>query len=69
MAWDESPLTQVVRPTLSAVTRDIPAYGARSATALLALIGGEDIGSVREGYAYFTPRGSTSAPPPESDAG
>ncbi|MFC8589381.1 LacI family DNA-binding transcriptional regulator [Streptomyces sp. NPDC057217] len=65
VAWDESPLTQVVRPMLSAVTRDIPAYGARAATALLALIGGEDVGDIREGYAHFAPRGSTSAPAPE----
>ncbi|MFF5452536.1 LacI family DNA-binding transcriptional regulator [Streptomyces sp. NPDC012950] len=64
VAWDESPLTQVVRPTLSAVSRDIPAYGVRSATALLALIDGEDIDSICEGYAHFVPRGST-APPPE----
>lgn len=63
VAWDESPLTQVVRPMLSAVTRDIPAYGARAATALLALIGGEDIGGFREGYAHFVPRGSTCPPP------
>ncbi|MFC9730012.1 LacI family DNA-binding transcriptional regulator [Streptomyces roseolus] len=62
VAWDESPLTQVVRPTLSAVTRDIAAYGARSATALLALIDGEDVGSVRDGYAHFVPRASTAPP-------
>ncbi|MER5309427.1 LacI family DNA-binding transcriptional regulator [Streptomyces sp. NPDC002773] len=67
VAWDESPLTQVVRPMLSAVTRDIPAYGARSATALLAVIDGEDVRSIREGYAQFVPRGSTSHPPPEPD--
>ncbi|MFD4375729.1 LacI family DNA-binding transcriptional regulator [Streptomyces sp. NPDC058486] len=65
VAWDESPLTQVVRPMLSAVTRDIPAYGARSATALLALIDGEEVADIREGYAHFVPRGSTSPPPPE----
>ncbi|MFD3537163.1 LacI family DNA-binding transcriptional regulator [Streptomyces sp. NPDC058664] len=62
VAWDESPLTQVVRPMLSAVTRDIPAYGARSADALLALIDGEEVGDVREGYARFVPRGSTCPP-------
>ncbi|MGW6391452.1 LacI family DNA-binding transcriptional regulator [Streptomyces sp. NPDC055103] len=65
VAWDESPLTQVVRPMLSAVTRDIPAYGAHSATALLALINGEEVGDVREGHAHFAPRASTSPPPPE----
>ncbi|MFF8807509.1 LacI family DNA-binding transcriptional regulator [Streptomyces omiyaensis] len=63
VAWDESPLTQVVRPMLSAVTRDIPAYGARSAAALLALIDGEAVEDIREGYAHFVPRGSTSPPP------
>ncbi|MFJ6407700.1 LacI family DNA-binding transcriptional regulator [Streptomyces hydrogenans] len=68
VAWDESPLTQVVRPMLSAVTRDIPGYGATAATALLALIGGDDVGDVREGYAHFVPRGSTAPPPPDPAA-
>ncbi|MFJ6794912.1 LacI family DNA-binding transcriptional regulator [Streptomyces sp. NPDC091268] len=63
VAWDESPLTQVVRPMLSAVSRDIAAYGASSATALLAVIAGEEVGDIREGYAHFVPRGSTSPPP------
>ncbi|MFD3663030.1 LacI family DNA-binding transcriptional regulator [Streptomyces sp. NPDC058659] len=65
VAWDESPLTQVVRPTLSAVTRDIPAYGAHSATALLAVINGEEVGDIREGHARFTPRASTCPPLPK----
>ncbi|MFI0988660.1 LacI family DNA-binding transcriptional regulator [Streptomyces exfoliatus] len=63
VAWDESPLTQVVRPMLSAVTRDIAAYGASSAEALLALIEGEEVTDIREGYARFVPRGSTCPPP------
>ncbi|MFD3725046.1 LacI family DNA-binding transcriptional regulator [Streptomyces sp. NPDC058671] len=62
VAWDESPLTQVVRPVLSAVTRDIPAYGARAANALLALIAGEAVHDIRDGYARFVPRGSTCPP-------
>ncbi|MGW0466301.1 LacI family DNA-binding transcriptional regulator [Streptomyces sp. NPDC003027] len=62
VAWDESPLTQVVRPPLSALARDIPAYGADAARALLALIADEDVDDVREEYARFVPRGSTSAP-------
>lgn len=62
VAWDESPLTQVVRPVLSAVTRDIPAYGARAANALLALIAGEAVDDIRDGYARFVPRGSTCPP-------
>jgi DNA-binding LacI/PurR family transcriptional regulator len=63
VAWDESPLTQVVRPMLSAVARDIPAYGARAANALLSLIAGETVDDIREGYARFVPRGSTCPPP------
>jgi DNA-binding LacI/PurR family transcriptional regulator len=62
VAWDESPLTQVVRPALSAVSRDIPAYGAHAAEALLALVAGEQVADVREGYARLVPRGSTSPP-------
>ncbi|MBB6439015.1 LacI family DNA-binding transcriptional regulator [Streptomyces candidus] len=63
VAWDESALTQVVRPMLSAVTRDIPAYGARAAQALLAVIEGEEVADIRDGYARFVPRGSTCPPP------
>ncbi|MGI5484186.1 LacI family DNA-binding transcriptional regulator [Streptomyces lavendofoliae] len=62
VAWDESPLTRVVRPALSAVSRDIPAYGARAAEALLAFVAGERVADVREGPARFVPRGSTSPP-------
>ncbi|OII70087.1 LacI family DNA-binding transcriptional regulator [Streptomyces sp. CC77] len=69
VAWDESPLTQVVRPMLSAVTRDIAAYGARSAAALLSLIAGEEVGDIRAGYAHFVPRASTGPPPGEDPPG
>ncbi|WP_189552140.1 LacI family DNA-binding transcriptional regulator [Streptomyces lavendofoliae] len=62
VAWDESPLTRVVRPALSAVSRDIPAYGARAAEALLASVAGERVADVREGPARLVPRGSTSPP-------
>ncbi|GGT74009.1 hypothetical protein GCM10010272_16810 [Streptomyces lateritius] len=63
VAWDESPLTQVVRPPLSAMARDIPAYGAGAARALLSLVAGEEVADVEGEYARFVPRGSTSAPP------
>ncbi|MFW6724997.1 LacI family DNA-binding transcriptional regulator [Streptomyces sp. MAR4 CNY-716] len=63
VAWDDSPLTQVVRPALSAVTRDIAAYGARAVEALLAVISGESVGDVEERHARLLPRGSTAAPP------
>lgn len=62
VAWDESPLTQVVRPPLSAVARDIPAYGATAARSLLALIAGESVGDVRGAPGRLVPRGSTRPP-------
>ena len=64
VAWDESPLTKVVRPVLSVITRDIPAYGARAASALLSLIAGEPAEDVRMECAGFVPRGSTGPPSP-----
>lgn len=64
VAWDDSPLCQVVRPALSALTRDIPAYGAHAARALLGLIAGERVAGVRDEPPRLTPRGSTAPPPP-----
>ena len=63
VAWDDSPLTQVVRPPLSAMTRDIHAYGARAARVLLAHIAGERVADVRQEHARLIPRGSTGRPP------
>ncbi|BFU42780.1 LacI family DNA-binding transcriptional regulator [Krasilnikovia sp. MM14-A1004] len=65
VAWDDSPLCSLVHPPLTALTRDIPAYGAHAARLLLAAIAGERGGDVEEGTAHLTPRGST-APPRES---
>ncbi|WP_373281497.1 substrate-binding domain-containing protein [Microtetraspora fusca] len=65
VAWDDSPLSQVVRPPLTALSRDIPAYGAHAARRLLALIDGAEPGPLEDDAARLTPRGST-APPPES---
>ncbi|WP_049564430.1 LacI family DNA-binding transcriptional regulator [Nonomuraea sp. SBT364] len=63
VAWDDSPLSQVVRPALSALTRDIPAYGAHAARALLALIAGEEVPGIKDESARLVPRGSTAPPP------
>ncbi|MEV0384326.1 LacI family DNA-binding transcriptional regulator [Nonomuraea sp. NPDC050643] len=59
VAWDDSPLAQVVRPPLTALTRDIPAYGAHAAQRLLALIAGESVPPYEDQAAILTPRGST----------
>ncbi|HEV2778320.1 MAG TPA: LacI family DNA-binding transcriptional regulator [Actinophytocola sp.] len=63
VAWDDSPLCQVVRPPLTALTRDIPAYGARSAALLLEVIGGEPGAGVEVPHPRLTPRGTTAPPP------
>nr|WP_055507805.1 LacI family DNA-binding transcriptional regulator [Nonomuraea pusilla] len=63
VAWDDSPLSQVVRPPLTALTRDIPAYGAHAAQRLLALIAGETVPPFQDWAARLTPRGSTAARP------
>ncbi|AWS42461.1 LacI family DNA-binding transcriptional regulator [Streptosporangium sp. 'caverna'] len=63
VAWDDSPLSQVVRPPLTALSRDISAYGGHAARRLLALIAGEDVGAFEDEAARLTPRGSTAPPP------
>ncbi|WP_455432780.1 LacI family DNA-binding transcriptional regulator [Streptosporangium soli] len=62
VAWDDSPLSQVVRPALTALTRDIPAYGAHAARRLLALIAGEEVTGFEDEGARLVPRGSTAPP-------
>ncbi|RKN49414.1 LacI family DNA-binding transcriptional regulator [Micromonospora endolithica] len=62
VAWDDSPLCQLVHPSLTALGRDIPAYGANAARQLLAVIGGTSVGALQDETAHLTPRGSTAPP-------
>jgi DNA-binding LacI/PurR family transcriptional regulator len=62
VAWDDSPLCQLVHPPLTALSRDIPAYGSHAARLLLAALAGERISSLQDDRAYLTPRGSTTPP-------
>lgn len=64
VAWDDSVLCQLVHPALTALSRDIPAYGALAARQLLALVAGQPAESVRD-TPHLTPRGSTG--PPRAD--
>ena len=49
VSFDDSTLCEVVRPALTARARDVVAYGARAAQALIALVEGEAIpGNVDE---------------------
>jgi DNA-binding LacI/PurR family transcriptional regulator len=59
VAWDDSLICQVVHPPLTAVTRDITAYGAKVANRLLAEIEGEGEGNVEAKRAELTTRAST----------
>ncbi len=60
VGWDDSLISQVVHPPLTAITRDIEAFGITATRHLLAAIEGratEDVETVR---GELTPRGSTA---------
>jgi DNA-binding LacI/PurR family transcriptional regulator len=65
VAWDDSPLCQLTHPQLSAVSRDIAAFGAHAADRLLAVVAGEEVASFEDATPIFIPRGSTAPPPSE----
>jgi DNA-binding LacI/PurR family transcriptional regulator len=62
VAWDDSVLCRLVHPPLTAVSVDIPAYGARVAGALADLAAGLPVESACHATATLTPRGSTGVP-------
>lgn len=65
VAWDDSPLCGVVRPPLTAMSRDIPEYGAQAARLMLQVIAeGDDLveRSGKDQSLHLTPRGSTAPP-------
>lgn len=65
VAWDDSPLCRFTHPSLTAFSRDIPAYGSKCVELLLAIIEGEHSGTDRPAFsvqctqAQLSPRGST----------
>jgi DNA-binding LacI/PurR family transcriptional regulator len=62
VGWDDSLICQVVHPPLTAVTRDIPAYGVAVARRLLAEIDGSGEGDVEAEPGALTTRASTGRP-------
>lgn len=60
VAWDDSLLCQVVNPPLTAMARDITAYGAAASRRLLAEIENPGQGDTETERAQLTTRGSTS---------
>ena len=61
VAWDDSPVCPLVHPPLTALTRDIVAYGTHAARLLLAAIAGEPVADLHDEPAHLTVRGSTAA--------
>jgi DNA-binding LacI/PurR family transcriptional regulator len=63
VAWDDSLICQVVHPPLTAVSRDIVAYGSLAAGQLLKAIAGEAIGDLETPAGVLVPRASTGLAP------
>jgi DNA-binding LacI/PurR family transcriptional regulator len=63
VAWDDSVLCELVHPALTALTRDVPAYGAHAAQRLLELASGSSLGDCGVPASVLTARASTAAPP------
>ncbi len=59
VGWDDSLISQVVHPPLTAVTRDIAAYGSAATAQLLAAIEGDALEDVEAAPGRLTTRGST----------
>lgn len=63
LAWDDSPLCELTEPPLSALSRDIPAYGRAAAKVLLELVRGKEPQSDGSAsVATLLDRGSIAAP-------
>ena len=63
VAWDDSTLCRVSYPKLTAVSRDIGAFGATAARLLLEQVQGEPPRSVETAAGELAIRGSTAPPP------
>ena len=62
VGWDDSLISQVVHPPLTAISRDIVGYGMTTARHLAHVVGGTAAGDVEVARAELTPRGSTAPP-------
>lgn len=63
VAWDDSPLCELVHPPLTALSRDAMAYGAHAARLLFAILDGQPGTSLQDETARIVARGSTAAVP------
>ena len=63
VAWDDSVMCELVHPALTALSRDVTAYGSRAAKRLLELSNGAEPGDRAEPAPVLTHRASTAPPP------
>lgn len=62
VAWDDSVLCELVHPPMTALSRDIPAYGGRAVHTLLELVAGRPTESSQDEPPHLIPRGTTGRP-------
>lgn len=62
LAWDDSQLCRLTRPTLSAMSHDVHGFGAEVARTLFGTLTGDGPGSHPVPTPLLTPRGSTAPP-------
>ncbi|MGA5700497.1 LacI family DNA-binding transcriptional regulator [Peterkaempfera bronchialis] len=67
LAWDDSPLCEVIRPGLTALRRDIADYGAQAARRLSRLVAGGEADDLQVAGPLLIRRGSTAALGPATD--
>jgi DNA-binding LacI/PurR family transcriptional regulator len=62
VAWDDSVLCEIVHPPLTALSRDITAYGAHAAECLLELLDDAEVSDFEDAMPRLVTRGSTARP-------
>jgi DNA-binding LacI/PurR family transcriptional regulator len=67
VGWDDSLISQVVHPPLTAITRDIVAYGVTAIRHLLEVVEGRTTADAETLRGELTPRGSTGPARPSAD--
>jgi DNA-binding LacI/PurR family transcriptional regulator len=63
VAWDDSPVCELAHPPLTALSRDVAAYGGHAARTLVQVASGTAAGNFEEPPPVLTLRGSTGRPP------
>ncbi|GGC00953.1 LacI family DNA-binding transcriptional regulator [Cellulomonas carbonis] len=63
LAWDDSPLCRLTNPPLSAMSRDVAAYGSAAARVLLDAVAGAEPTAVRSSVPTLVGRGSVGPAP------